>query len=307
MESDVVRLFEKMKKDNCDKNNIEGIYLNGLNNEFCKFNSTYFVPNISVSGVNDLDLINLLDDFFKFVPEFLQEHTILENRLPATDINNFQFVKKIPGRVLYFIHLLKFDMKFGGNSLTVVDKGDTDYYPSYNSDRVYYKSRLIPVLENRDKIIPIQLKEINVVESDEHFHTFAFFDEVNEKELSKDLFKLLDSDLFNISPNIYSFFRYDLFTACFNVLYPTENEIVDALELYEPIFIFIYSKYKDVEQICDFKTIEKVFDKELDIIDNEIFLKENFKKKLKKYFDRFYLLLNDELILKGWKKISYEN
>ncbi len=304
---DSVKLInDKIKNLDNLEDKVEGIYLNGIGNELVKFNAEYFVPVISVFGVENTDVYSLVDNWITFIPEFLKDHSYSEKRLPASDINNAHFVKKISGKALNFIHLLKFDMKFGGNSSAVVKKGDNEHYPSYNTDRAYYKSQLVPVIDDSNNYKPLKLKDADTVESDMSFHTFAFFDEVNEKELSKKIYNLLEPEIYNISTKIYSFLKYNLLTSCFNVIYPNEKEINLAMEIFEPLFIFIYSNYREIGKIIDVGQAKIDFEDSLIFDNDKIVLNSKFKEKLKNYFERFSLTRNDELMLKGWRKFEYE-
>jgi len=206
--------------------------------------------------------------------------------------------------------ILRIDFKFSGDSSNVIDKGDSNHYPSYITDRVYYKSRLIPVNEEtkgQNYFNPIRIREADYIESDKSSYlTSTIFEELDHNKISKELCGVFGREIFNISTELYPFIAYDYFTACFNVIYPNNNELKQAVEIFEPLFFLLYSKYIDVSVIADYDIITDIFIKELNISDKELLLSDDFNEKIMNYFKRFSLHRDDELTLKGWWKFIME-
>jgi hypothetical protein len=294
------------------KNKTGRIFLNIIKNEFITLNDKISIPRISVKELDYPESIPIIRNIIEYIPQFLFEHSLLEKRSPSSEQHTLQFVRKMDGRVLTFIHMLKIDLKFGGDSSTVIEKGDTDHYPSYTTDRLYYKSILVPVtnlLAGESVFIEgfesLRLYDSTYVESDKNFFTSVIFEDANEA-MNKNIIQKVDGGLFKISSDIYSFITGNYFTACFNVLYPVTEEIKRAVEIIEPIFIYIYSRYRDIGALCDPGEIEKTFADSVAFSGGAISLKEDFLREARDYFHRFTLYRDDDLVLKGWWRFDAE-
>lgn len=294
------------------KNDTGPIYLNVIGNEFITLNGTIQIPMISVKELDYGTAREIIPLLVNHIPEFLNGHHLLEKRKPASEQHSLHFVRCLDGRLLKFVHILKIDLMFGGDSSTVTEKGNTDLYPAFATNRLYYKSKLIPVLphaslESGYDFEPLRLKDFNRIQSDNYFHTYAIFDDLNTREISKELCKCLPSDAFTISLDLYPFITYDYFTACLNVLYPDNDEIMKAVDLFEPLFGFLYSQYKNIESLLDSDQLEIHYGEELEKHEYSISLKKNFQEKIKNYFHRYSLFRDEEMMVKGWRCFKFSN
>ncbi|MFC1670428.1 hypothetical protein ACFL20_08540 [Spirochaetota bacterium] len=281
-----------------------------MHNEFITFNGQIRIPKISAKELDYETASGFMPDLIKFIPEFLQNYLLLENRIPPSDQHYLQFTKRITGRALSFSNIFKIDMKFGGDTSNVIEKGNSNFYPSYTTDRIYYKSRLIPEFSHAEnklstqKIDPIRLKDQNLIESDQHLHTFAMFDELDSKDISKEMCSKIDIDLFKISPSLYPFIVYDYFTACFSTIYPSEKELKKSVKIFEPLFLYLYDTLLDIDSILSRKELIETFNEELYIDNNKFKITDDFFDTIQKYFSRFTLCRDDDLALKGWWKFN---
>ncbi len=298
--------------DSEKKNNTDAIFLNIIGNEFITFHGTIHVPRISVNELDYGTAGELLPQLLQYIPEFLYGHTLLEKRKPAAEQHSLHFVRGLDGRLLKFVHIFKIDLMFGGDSSTVTEKGDTGYYPAYTTNRIYYKSKIIPVLtltheDQGADFEPLRLKDFNRIESDHYFHTYAIFDDLNAREISKEFCRSMPSDTFSISLDLYPFIAYDYFTACLNVLYPDNTEITAAVGLFEPVFLYLYSQYKNIGAILDPDLLNASYKEELEGHENIIHLKPEFQRKIKKYFHRVDQYHDEEMMVKGWRRFEIMN
>jgi hypothetical protein len=283
------------------------IFLNAILNEFMILGTSIRVPRIAVKELDYLTGLKIINSLARYIPDCLFGHTILEIRKPVSDQHVLQFVRRLKGKMLDFVHMFKIDLKFSGDPAGIVEKGNPDYYPAYMTDRLYYKSCIIPVKhiidDNRiTDFDPIRIMDVNTVESDQHFHTFAIFDDLNTKEMSEELCRHFDEDIFRLSLNLYTFFAYDYFTACFNALVPNNAELEQALALFEPAFIFLFARYRNIADLAPLEEIRRIFKDEIVCSQVGITLTEQFKNSLRNYFQRFSLVTDDALFLKGWRK-----
>ncbi len=305
-----VQKIQKMLKalDAGGTNRTDDIYINVVRNEFITFPDRILIPKIPVKELPYDLSVAIVKMMTELCPEFLFGHELLEGRIPPSEQHSLHFAKWIPGHVIDFIHLLKVDFRFGGDSSNIENRGDSDNYPSYYTNRFYYKSLLIPTTgisgDGLNAFQSMRLFDTTRVDSDQYFHTFAVFEEVNRKELTKEILSKIDRRIFTISPDLYPFIVYDYFTACLNVLYPTPHEITRAAELYEPVFIAVLSTFKTIEDMIDGERIREHFHRELSGEGAIFHLREPFLDQLAEYFHRFSIVRDDELALKEWWRID---
>lgn len=290
-------------------NRTANIYLNAIKNEFIKLSGEIEVPRLSVKELDYTTAIKIFESIHEYIPEFLYGHRLLENRKPESDQHALHFVMPVRGKVLEYVHILKIYFKFGGDSVTITRKGDSDNYPAYKTDRLYYKSRIIPVKNYHDTdtidFEPVRFMILDYVESDQRLFTTSLFDEADTAETTKNIYKKINLDIFNISPEFYPFFVYDYLTSCFNILYPTNKEILEAINITEPVFLLIFAKYNILNKYADIEKAKNIY---ADIIDFEnVSLKDNYLPALQNYFKRFSVFRDDELSLKGWWKIDIKS
>ncbi len=295
-----------------DKNNAGGIFINNIKNEFQVLGGELQVGHVPVKELDYGNAVGIVKSVAGYLPEYLAGHDLLSERKPAAEQHMLMFVKKIPGKIIDFIHVYKLDMKYGGGAGRVLEQGTSDRYPSFVTDRVYFKSLLIPVekggLPAQDSFRPVRVFDLTYTESDQAFHTFAVFDDINYRELTRELHVRMElDDVFRISLKLYSFVVYDYFTSCLNVLRPTVAELDKAAALFEPLFLLIYSKYKPVDELISATAREGSFPGLLVPHENELAPSESFLAVLREYFGRFRTVRDDELALKGWWRIDCEH
>lgn len=296
--------------DRAHRNRTENLYLNSIKNEFITFPGRIVIPRISVKQLEYDTALPVVKDLAEFMPEYLQNHRLQTVRRPEAETHSLQLVQKLGGALCDFIHIFKLDLRFGGDSYNIVEKGNTEFYPSYITNRVYYKSRLIPcpreVNIEKGEFSSIRLMDAQYVESDQYFHTFAVFDDISTRKITKEMLDRLNIDVFNISRELYPFIVYEYFTGCFNVINPTRAEISSALELFEPVFLALYSTYKDITTLAPISDIENTHKDSLEVVNGVPVLRKKFLERMKKYFARFSIVRDDELAVKGWWRIDVD-
>ena len=293
------------------ENRITGTYINAVHSEFVTLSKTFEVPQIPVKELSPDLALEVIGPIVEAVPQFLRGHVILPERVPAAEQHSLHFVKKIPGRLIDFCHIFKIDLKFGGNPDNIIERGNSDLYPSYRTDRLYYKSMLIPESsihrnERGAFLEPIRLQQVDSIESDEFFHTFAIFDEVDKKGITKSILQSLDfpEDFFPISTGLYSFINYDYFTSCFNVLHPTEENLKQGAELYEVIFLSLYSHLRNIRSLVTPQAVGEEFGDLLRARGVSFDMTKSFLASARPYFEKYSLVRDDDLALNGWWKFQ---
>lgn len=287
------------------------ICLNVINNEFIIIDDVFTVPKIPVSELDYQIAEGIVNSAINHVPEFLINHKLLFKRKPSSEQHYLHFIQPLKGKHIYFLHIFKLNMEFSGNPETIIEQGDNDTYPSFKTNRYYYKSKLIPVnstLKKDDSIIDfttIRLVQKEKHETDQYFHTFAVFDETDTKKNSFELSQLAGLDRYKVSLKLYPFISYDYFTAVFNILYPTQEEIDTVIKIFEPIFIFIFSKSFNWKDLIKEESLYENFSKSLSIENDQLVITDSFRKKMDSYFGRFSLFRDDELALKGWRRFDF--
>ena len=305
-----LKLFKKSVQGILDSispdalNNVGDIYINTIYNEFIFINGTIEIPKIPVQELNVADSGKILRAIIPFIPEFLVHHKIPLKRIPPADQHFLHFTRVFQGRLINFRHLFKIDLKFSGNPDGIIAKGNSSFYPSYRTDRIYYKSRLIPEKASSDTFSPLRLVKQSDFVSDENFFISTLFEDINRNKLSLEICEKLPAEIFAVSPKLYPFLVYDYFTACLNVLLPTEKNIHDAILIFEPLFFFIYSRFKDISELTTMEEIHKNFGDCFNPDTTELVLSEIFIEKLKKYFSGLVLVQTEEMAIKRWRKFE---
>lgn len=286
-------------------------YINAIKNEFVTINGSLLIPKIPVKEL-PYDLAEgIVRECLKYIPEYLTGHALMPDRIPPSEQHSLQFTRRLRGRLIDFIHIFKIDLRYGGGASSLVDRGNSNYYPSYYTDRLYYKSRLIPAslhssLSDKN-FSSLRLFDSFYTESDEYFHTFAIFEDTRQKETTRDIIAKLDMPgLFTVSATLYPFIVYDYFTACCNIVHPTPAEIEGAAGIFEPLFFFIFSKYRDIGEIAPHDTIAAAFPDAVVIHDGKVLLSNSARGALQHYFSRFSLFRDDDLAARGWWKLTHE-
>ncbi|MCX7680220.1 MAG: hypothetical protein N2316_13530 [Spirochaetes bacterium] len=298
----IQKILEKITPD--EKNKEGGIFINAVKNEFITFPSTITVPKISVKELSYEVAGEVIERLCSFFPEFFIHHCILPKRKPASDVHSIHFMRTLQGKHLKFVHFLKVDLRFGGDSSNVVERGNTDTYPSYLTNRMYYKSRLVPVEDANESDFSVfrVIESIEVV-SDMRRRTFAMFDEVSMREFNNRLLEYIGGTIFSTSQQIYPFFVFDFFTPCLNVPRPTEDELKKGVEMFEPVFIYLYQRFSQ-KLISPQENLMELFPNCFNFEDEVIMLSEQFIDQLKSYFSRYSIIRDDELALRGWWKLE---
>ncbi len=287
-----------------EKNREGGIFLNTIKNEFITFPGSITVPKIPVKELTYDIAAEVVKELRSFFPEFFVHHRILGRRKPEADVHSVQFYRPIGGKSLSFVHFFKIDLRFGGDSSNIVAKGDTASYPSYLTNRMYYKSRIVPAekIEEND-FSPLRLLDSIEVSSDMRRHTFAMFDELSMKDENKKLQEHIDQGIFATSQQLYPFFVFDFFTPCLNIPHPTEREIAKAVEIFEPVFMYLSGRYRK-EVVGGMEEAVALYPSAFVMEGKELGLSEQFLDEMKRYFSRYAIVRDDDLALRGWWKLA---
>ncbi|MCL2155399.1 MAG: hypothetical protein FWH53_07025 [Leptospirales bacterium] len=289
-----------------DKNKFEGIFLSESLTEFFLLKDEIHIPNISVIELDYKTGYTISKYLADILPEYLFKHNLLEDRKPMSEQYSLHFIKTVPGRIIDFIHIMKFNFKFTGGHGRIKNKGDNITFPEYNTDRINYKSRLVPVPKNSDPYMmeSIKLKSLLEIDSSTSSSKYSavFFDEFSPAEISLDFNVKAGEGIYSISPKIYPFLFYDYLTLCMNIPDPTADRLERAAEIFEPLFIYLYNLYRGDIHFAE-KSEITIFDRFLDFSDSDIGQKELFKDNLKKYFSCYSIFRDEELMLKGLRKI----
>lgn len=281
-------------------NKTGAIYINILKNEFIMLNEEITIPKIPVSKLPYIDAVPIAQTIIPFIPQFLSGHTLLEERQPSHELHSLHFVRLLEGNCINFYHVLRIDFRFGGDSSTIIEPGNNDYYPAYRTNRLYYKSRLVPAFkDSAPPITPIKLIQSITTESDQYFHTYAIFDDIDTSHITNELLKTLP-DIFSIPATLYPFIVLDYYTACMNVPNPLPDELNRAIAIFEPLFYIIASRFISLDSVIAIPELEKNFPQFFEIHENTLVASSALISFAKEYFSRFSLNRDEQCMLKGW-------
>ncbi|HOP62575.1 MAG TPA: hypothetical protein PK358_10760 [Spirochaetota bacterium] len=288
-----------------DKNSIKGIFIDETLSEFYLLENEITVPRLPVKEIDIKNSHDISSQLVHLFPEYLEGHSFIKKRKPASEQHALHFIRPIEGRVIDFIHIIRFDFRFYGKRGAIVLKGDNENYPSYATDMIYFKSQLVPVYKGSDpaEIDSIRLRENFEVETDRRLFTSVIFDEFSTKEISIELSRRAGPELFRIPVKIYPFINYEYFTACFNIPDPSFEKVNASAEIYEPVFLYLYFGYRSSSGDI---TVERALELN-DMLESGgegVVLKPEFILDLKDFFSSYTLETDDELLLKGWKRFE---
>jgi len=287
-----------------DLNRIEGIYLDEVLNIFLKIDGEITVPGISVKELDYKTGLSIFENIVKYTPEIFYSHSFMEKRKPAAEEHSLQFCRKIEGVVIDFVHVIRIDFRFAPGSGVIVSSGNNDTYPSYRSERLFFKSRLVPVKKGSltENIDSIKIKDSEAVEADNRLFTSVIFEENSTRAMSVELSKKGGPGIFPFPENIYPFLVYDYFTASLSLPDPVPHVIEEGALLFEPLFFYIYSLYRGISD--NGVRAEKEIPGSLIVEGDSLHLTEDYIKKLNTFFSRYSIYTDDSLMLQGLRKIS---
>ncbi|MBN1499991.1 MAG: hypothetical protein JW982_07545 [Spirochaetes bacterium] len=293
------------------------IFINELKNEFFIIDEEITVPQFSVKEISFSQKLDFDKKFKKVIPFYIENHDLLLEPVPKSDTHFIHYVQNIHGKYFDFLHVFKIDLKFSGDSSMIIEKGNPDFYPSYRTDRLYYKSYVIPVkkieIENK-KIARFESESLVSkikVESDQYFHTFAMFDEFDKTSLIDKLNEIIDIKSLPVLYKIYSFWDFHNFTFALNILNPINENIINGIELFEPAWIVVKSEFdseflkyitaENCEECRDF------FRQYINHDSEKLYFTDGFHDSLKKYLSCYSFHTDDDLAVKRWKRIDIKN
>ena len=289
-------------------NSISGIFLDESLMEFFLLKNEMNVPSIPVGELDYTTGIDITKNLISVIPQYLYKHSLLEKRKPSSEQHSLQFVKNIPGKLIDFVHILRFDFKLTGRDGRITGKGDNQTYPEYSTDRIRYKSRLVPVLKGSDpfQMDSLRLKSQLKVDNEWKRITSVIFDEFSSSEISIEFSIKSGSDIFSIPPKLYQFISYDYFTACMNIPDPALSKLERAAEIFEPLFFYLYFQYRDGLHEVDEKQLS-IHNEYIERTGSGLIQKPRLQISLKEFFSNYTLYSDEDLMLKGLRMIKTGN
>lgn len=287
-----------------DTNKTEGIYLDEVLNIFIKIDEEVTIPGISVKELDYSTGLSVFEKIARFTPLFFYKHLFMEKRKPAAEEHSLQFCRKLEGALIDLVHVIRFDFRFTPGSGIIVSPGNNDTYPSYKTDRLFYKSRLVPVAKGSspELVDSVKIKDSEAMEADNRLFTSVVFDESSARSMSVELSKKAGPGIFPFPVNIYPFITYDYFTACLSLPDPLSHVIEEGAALFEPLFFYIFSLYRGISDNAA-RAAEEI-PGSLIIEGDTLSLSEAYTEKLKIFFSRYSLYTDDNLMLQGLRKIG---
>lgn len=293
--------------DGAARNDTGAVHINIIKNEFVLLNGRIGIPRLPVKEIDPGLAAGVLADIGGFIPEYLGGHRFIVGPVSAAHQHSLQFARRVEGALVDFVHLFRIDLRYGGGADEIIEKGGTDFYPAYYTDRVYFKSRLVPVeksTEPETDFTPIRLVDSTYTDSDQYFHTYAIFDDTGYRETTMEIHRRMDmADVFPVSATLYPFVEFDHFTACLNVPNPTPAEVEEAARIFEPLFIYIFTRYRPLDGRFSREATGAAFPEMLSAAEGAE-PGRDFRARIAGYFARYSFFRDDDLALKGWWRID---
>jgi hypothetical protein len=282
---------------------LEWIYLDEVLNLFLKLKGELTVPGISVKRLDYKTAVSLFEEVVKYAPHYFYAHNFMEKRKPAAEEHSLQFCRKFEGVIADFVHVIRINFRYTPGSGSIILHGNSDTYPSYQTDRLFYKSRLVPVKKGSipEEVESLKIKDFEAQEADNRLFTSVVFDEGTSAIMSAELSRIAGQRLFPVPVGIYPFVVYDYFTACLALPDPLSDVIERGAEIYEPLFFYIYLKYRNTQETL---SAAEVFPGSLRAEKGTLSLTGDYTDKLKNFFSRYSIYTDDALMLKGLRRVE---
>lgn len=299
-------LINSIKKS--DENTISGIYLDESLTECFFLREELTIPAIPVKELDYSTGYEIVKKLTSIIPQYMSEHVLLEKRKPQSEQHSLQFIRFITGRLIDFVHILRLDFKISGGYGRITGKSDSSTFPEYSTNRIKYRSRLVPVYKESDpySLDAIKLKMQYGVDTDGKRFTSVLFDEYSTTEISRELSMKAGGDVYSIPVKLYPFIAYDYFTACLNIPDPSPLRLQNASSVFEPLFLSLYYHYRNGLPGIDNEQLS-LWNEYIDIKDNRIIQKPLLQQKLKEFFSQYSLYRDEQLMLDGLRKISVKD
>lgn len=284
-------------------NRTEGVYLDEILNLFLKLKGEFTVPGISVKELDYGKGADLFEEVVKHTPQLFYLHSFMEKRKPAAEEHSLHFYRPLEGKVVDFVHVIRINFRFTPGSGSIISQGNSDTYPSFRSDRLFYKSRLVPVEKGShpEEIESVRIKDYEAREADNRLFTSVVFDEEGTGSMSAELSRSAGQGIFPFPAGIYPFVVYDYFTASLALPDPLPEVISRGAEIFEPLFFYIYSKYRSRDE--SFSAAE-AFPGSLREENGTLVFTGDYRSNLEKFFSRYSVYTDDTLMLNGLRKIT---
>lgn len=287
-----------------ERNRINGVFLDETLMEFYQLADAMPVPPVPVSELDYTTGIEIVKSLILLIPEYLRGHSLLEKRKPSSEQHSLQFFKPVIGKIIDFVHILRFDFKLTGSDGRISGRGDNRTFPQYNTDRIRFRSRLVPVAKGSDPshIDSLRMKSRLEVDTDGKRFTSVFFDEFSTSEISIDFSSKAGTDIYSVPLKIYQFIAYDYFTACLNIPDPLYTRLDSSAAIFEPLFFYLYFKYRERNHEIAIKELAD-WNRYLNLTETGVEQKILLHDQLKDNFSRYTIYRDDDLLLKGLRKI----
>jgi len=269
--------------------------------EFWSLRKVFEIPEIGVKTLSYDMAGSFSEGLIEELGAFLVDHQFMEKRRPASEEHSLHFVRGFTGKVIDLVHIIRLDFRFTPDSGKMVSKGSTVAYPAYETDRVFFKSRIVPVVRGSEfsDIEAVRLSGSSTVEADGRLFTSVVFDEGGFRKKSLEYVNVLGKEFFKVSVNIYQPLCFDYFTLCLNVPVPTISVIEKSLKLFEPLFLYYCSIYG-----MDEAGLSDQF-KDVLIHDGGVLnFTPEFREELHRFFKSYDLVADNEMVLQGIKKLE---
>ncbi len=273
--------------------------------EFWQLKHCFSIPEISVKSLEYKVALKFLREIVEELAPFLIDHEFLPKRRPHREEHAIHFAKPLSGKVLDFVHVVRLDFKYSPELGTILSSGTTDFYPSYRGNRVFYKSRLVPVKRGGDfrNIDSLRLEASRQVETDYNRFSAVIFDEGGVRKKSIEYMKMLDSHYFAMPIEVYQPLCFDYMTLCLNIPQPLGDILNASLELFEPLFLF-YALCHNVES-PDIQAGSPAFSHCFSNVSGKWEISSHFGARLKSFF-RGYSLGGQDDGLHGVKALKMQ-
>jgi hypothetical protein len=205
----------------------------------------FVIPKVPVSGL-DIDHRNALASLYAtIVPDYIQGCSLLEKSSVGMTPHVIEWVRPLTEDKETLLYVIRIAGNYLGGALDseVKERGRSTWYASFETDRIYYESYLLPVTritqKGQEAFDPISVFDHTTYEKDDspgyRFISYGIFSEVDMSEQNTELSRSLDPQQIYRLHKVFPLLCYFHRTPAFHIADPIPQNYEQIAEFASPI------------------------------------------------------------------------
>jgi hypothetical protein len=121
-------------------------YIDTFRHPYVRFGSTFTMPSITLTEIQYDEAQAIIDTVSPFIGDFISGCYVLPISRPRKDSTYLQFMRPMEWQGNTYLYLFKLLSAYmGGASEEEMQRGTQDHSPYFQTDRIYFHARILPV------------------------------------------------------------------------------------------------------------------------------------------------------------------